>query len=60
MGSLVAIDLCKNISKKINNIILLGTASLMPVHPDLIDAAENNLTLAANLITDWSFGTNSI
>ncbi len=57
MGSLVAIDVCKNISKKINNIILLGTASLMPVHPDLIDAAENNLTLAANLITDWSFGT---
>ena len=51
MGSLVAIDVCKNISKKINNIILLGTASLMPVHPDLIDAAENNLTLAANLIT---------
>ena len=32
MGSLVAIDVCKNISKKINNIILLGTTSLMPVH----------------------------
>lgn len=57
MGSLVAIDICKNHSNRINSISLLGTASLMPVHPDLIDAAKNNLSMAANLITDWSFGT---
>ncbi len=57
MGSLIAIDLLKNNEKRINNLTLLGTASLMPVHPDLIEAATNNLSLAANLITDWSFGT---
>jgi pimeloyl-ACP methyl ester carboxylesterase len=57
MGSLIALETMKKDSKNINKSILLGTASLMPVHPDLIIAAEDNLPLAANLITDWSFGT---
>jgi len=56
MGSLIAIETAKNDKKRVKSMILLGTASLMPVHPDLIMAAETNLLIAANLITDWSLG----
>lgn len=56
MGSLIAIETAKNDKNKVQNIILMGTASIMPVHPDLITAAKNNLSIAANLITDWSLG----
>jgi len=35
---------------------LLGSSSSMPVHPDLIEAAKSNLPLAAEMITDWSYG----
>lgn len=58
MGSLIAIETAKSDKDRVKSIILLGTASLMPVHPDLISAAEKNLSIAANLITDWSFGIN--
>ena len=56
MGSLISLETAKNDKNRVNSIILLGSASLMPVHPDLIKAAENNLSIAANLITDWSLG----
>ena len=56
MGSLISLETAKNDKNRVKSIILLGSASLMPVHPDLINAAENNLSIAANLITDWSLG----
>ena len=56
MGSLISIETAKNYKSRVKSIILLGTASLMPVHPDLIKAAKNDLSIAANLITDWSLG----
>jgi len=56
MGSLIALESANNDKKRVKGIILLGSSSSMPVHPDLIEAARNNLPLAAEMITDWSYG----
>ena len=58
MGSLVALETANKDKKRVKGILLLGSSSSMPVHPDLIEAAKNNLPLAAEMITDWSFGKN--
>ncbi len=55
MGSLVGIETAKQGKKRIKGLMLLGSSSSMPVHPDLIEAAKNNLLSAAEMITDWSF-----
>ena len=56
MGSLIGMETAKLDNKRVKGLILLGSSSSMPVHPDLIEAAKNNLLSAAELITDWSFG----
>ena len=38
-------------------IVMIGAAQAMPVHPDLMAAAEANDNLAHELITDWGFGS---
>lgn len=35
--------------------VLIGAATRMPVHPDLLDAAANNRPFAHELISDWGF-----
>tara|TARA_B100000686_G_scaffold104414_1_gene111655 strand:+ start:16684 stop:17490 length:807 start_codon:yes stop_codon:yes gene_type:complete len=55
MGSLIGIETAKQVKNRIKGLILLGSSSSMPVHPDLIEAAKNNLLSAAEMITDWSF-----
>ena len=35
---------------------MLGTAQAMPVHPTLLEAAENNDSLAWELMSGWAFG----
>lgn len=55
MGSLIAIETAKQGKNKIKGLVLLGSSSSMPVHPDLIKAAKNDLPIAAEMITDWSF-----
>ena len=54
MGSLIALEMAKKENKIIKAISLLGTSNIMPVHPDLIDASENDLTTASLLMADWS------
>ena len=55
MGSLIGIEAAKLNNKNVKGLILLGTSSSMPVHPNLIDAAKNNINSAAEMITDWSY-----
>jgi len=56
MGSLIAIEATARHPDRVRALGLVGTAAVMPVHPDLIAAAEAGGVLAPNLITDWGFG----
>lgn len=53
MGSFVAMHAA--LSSDVRHLVLIGTAAKMPVHPDLIAAAKDQLPLAAALIGDWAF-----
>lgn len=56
MGSLISIEVAAKIGTRATNVGLMGSAAEMPVHPDLIKAAEDGGRLAPGLITDWGFG----
>lgn len=56
MGALIALEVAARAPARVRALGLLGAAADMPVHPDLIAAAEGAGPLAAELITDWGFG----
>ncbi len=53
MGTFVALDLAVTRPELVASVVLLGTATAMPVHPDLIDKAEHDLPAAAALMAAW-------
>ena len=61
MGALIALQLAKidqGADKQIiQALCLCGVAAKMPVHPDLLDLAQNNLSVAAKMIAKGSFGS---
>lgn len=59
MGSLVAMEVAAARPAIVTSLVLLGTASAMPVHPDLQRAAEQGDLLAPELMTAWAHGTRS-
>lgn len=56
MGALVSLEAAARHPKKVTALALLGCAATMPVHSDLIAAAEANDPLAFELITAWGYG----
>ncbi len=56
MGSLVCLEAAAQGGARISKLMLLGTAEAMPVHPDLMAAAEANDHLAYDLVTSWGHG----
>ncbi len=54
MGTFIALELAKRYSSSVQSIVLLGTADAMPVHPDLLAAADDELDKAAALMASWS------
>jgi pimeloyl-ACP methyl ester carboxylesterase len=54
MGTFIALELASRYSSMVRTITLCGTATAMPVHPDLLDAAAHNLPAAAELMASWS------
>jgi len=56
MGSLVCLEAAAQGPTQISHLMLLGTAEAMPVHPDLMAAAEANDHLAYELVTSWGHG----
>lgn len=56
MGSLIALETARRYPQQVGGLILLGVAPRMPVHPDLLAAAQANDRKAASLISDWAFG----
>ena len=59
MGALVALEISSRYPQKVDKVCLMGVASKMPVHRDLLEAAKNNLSLASELIVSWGLGDNA-
>ena len=53
MGTFIALELASRHAGRIESITLCGTATGMPVHPELLDAAEHDLPRAAALMAAW-------
>jgi pimeloyl-ACP methyl ester carboxylesterase len=53
MGTFIALELASRYASIVRSITLCGTATAMPVHPDLLAAAANDLPAAAALMASW-------
>ncbi len=53
MGTFIALELASRYPEVVDSITLCGTATGMPVHPELLDAAEHDLPRAAALMAAW-------
>lgn len=56
MGGLIAMAFAAT-DRRVRRLVLMGTAARMPVHPELLRAAREDLAQAAALIVDWAFAT---
>ncbi len=56
MGALIALAAAGSLSDRVRALALLGAAPRMPVHPDLLAAAEANAHLAVDLVNSWGHG----
>jgi len=56
MGSLITLDAASRYPDRTEHLILTGVAEAMPVHPDLLAAADANEPLAPELIVFWGLG----
>jgi len=56
MGALACLEAAARAPARVTKLVLCGAAPKMPVHPDLIQAAEKDPGLARDLIVDWAFG----
>lgn len=57
MGTFVALEAAAQRPETASSLVLLGTASAMPVHPALQSAADDNDPAAGRLITSWGIGS---
>lgn len=56
MGALIALEAAARAPERVSTLALLGVAARMPVHPDLLAAADANDPLAFELVTSWGYG----
>ena len=56
MGTFIGIEAAAHRPETVASLVLVGTAAAMPVHPELLDAAANDVPHASNLMSSWSFG----
>ncbi len=56
MGAFIALDGAARHGARVSRLALLGVASRMAVHPDLLAAAEADDHLAFDLVTSWGHG----
>lgn len=53
MGTFIALEVAADRPDLVQSLVLLGTADAMPVHPDLLSAARDDLPAAAALMAAW-------
>ena len=56
MGALICLEAACRHPDSVKQLALLGPAPAMPVHPGLLEAAEGNKPLAAELVSSWGHG----
>jgi len=56
MGSFVTLEAAARYPDRVEGLCLMGVSDSMPVHPDLLAAAERNERLAPELIIYWGLG----
>jgi pimeloyl-ACP methyl ester carboxylesterase len=56
MGSLVALETAARYPEKVSGLGLIGTASVMPVSPDLLNAAKGGDHAAIDMVAIWGHG----
>ena len=57
MGTYIALETAKRHPEVVRSLVLLGTAAAMPVHPELLDSAKNNIPHAGGLMTSWGYSS---
>lgn len=55
MGTYIALETARRHPEAVRSLVLLGTAAAMPVHPELLDSAMNNVAHAGSLMTSWGY-----
>ena len=56
MGALVALECASRYPEMIRDLCLMGPAAKMPVHQDLLEAAQKDDPIAYDLVTSWGHG----
>ena len=56
MGSLVAMEAASRYGDRVEHLILMGATAKMPVHPELLRAADAREEKACDLMMDWGHG----
>ena len=56
MGSLIALEAAATYPDRVKSLVLIGTATSMPVHPDLLAAASSNDHAAIDMVNLWGYG----
>ena len=59
MGTFIALEVATRFPRLVSSVALFGTATAMPVHPDLLDAAQHDVARAASLMSGWSHAADS-
>jgi pimeloyl-ACP methyl ester carboxylesterase len=59
MGALIALEAAARHPNRVASLGLLGAAAKMPVHPDLLAAANANSHKAIDMVSLWSLGANA-
>jgi len=57
LGTFVAIEAAAHDSACAASLVLIGTASAMPVHPELLTASADDIPRASRLMTSWALGS---
>lgn len=53
MGAIIALETAAKVPAKVTHLALLGIASAMPVHPNLLTSARDNPAAAYDMMTGW-------
>lgn len=66
LGALIALEAAARFPQRVTRLTLLGAATLMPVHPDMLASAQENTDEVIQCMTSWSharphhFGTDKM
>ncbi len=57
LGTFVALEAAAQDPSCAESLVLIGTASAMPVHPELLTTSYDNIPKASRLMTSWGIGS---